>query len=487
MKHVISINDFRKEEIFDQILVGCESWVEHAKDRKISNCPEKKATFAFFEPSTRTRGSYMEAARLLGWSSDVIIGEEATALSKKESMANAGRMLAIQGADVLVMRTKIEGAQRFIAEILEEENFETSVQNGGDGTNQHPTQTFLDLLTIRRFQGRLDDLKIGFMGDLKYGRTVHSLLCALAHRENISITLVSPPETALPKQYKNLFPGEITESESLEPLCDCDIIYLTRIQEERFTLDPMALQRISEKYRIDKKILKTLKQGVMIMHPMPYVTEITPDIRREKQIIIDKQAWCGIPTRMYTLNEGYKNRKEISLPQINQESKIDTILELSLEEYFKRKSATQTVNRYFMPITNGTVIDHIPQGLGLKIRGFLLGSGGSIKGVKHTIEDVPSKKHQVKDVLVLENSFLPNELMAIISSFAPMVTFNIVGNENFQKVKIKAPSIITGIGKCPIKNCITNNDPEANTKFTHSNSNLKCHYCEKEFDREEVI
>src|SRR3989339_232366 len=295
-------------------------------------------------------------------------------------MANTVRMFAAQGADVLVMRTKIEGAQRFAAEILEADDWNTSVQNGGDGTNQHPTQTFLDLLTISEKVGRLDNFKIGFFGDLKYGRTVHSLLCALAHQKNISLKLASAPETVLQNRYKK------------------------------------------------------------------------------------------------TLN----NEK--------QKSEFEIITKMKLDKYMEERKSKKTVHKYFMPINNGTVIDHIPRGLGIKIREFLINKKlvGDI-GVKHIIEDVPSKKQRLKNVLVLEDIFIPKETIAAISSFAPTITFNIIKNNIFQKIKIKNPSMISGIGRCPNENCITNHDGEASSKFTHHNDNLYCYYCEKEFEQREII
>ena len=135
MKHIISINDLTANEIFNEILPKCKEKINFVKKRIPKKfAPQKKVIFAFFEPSTRTRGSYVEASRLLGWEKDMILSKEATSLSKKESIANTSRMLAIQGADVLVMRTKIEGAQKFAAEILDRD-YNVSVQNAGDGKN----------------------------------------------------------------------------------------------------------------------------------------------------------------------------------------------------------------------------------------------------------------------------------------------------------------------------------------------------------------
>lgn len=487
MKHVISINDFTKKEIFNEILPGCRSMIAKAKKRRPPRFqPEKKAIFAFFEPSTRTRGSYLEASRLLGWQNAEIIGSEATSLTKKESIANTVRMFAAQGADVLVMRTKIEGAQRFSAEVLESEGYETSVQNGGDGTNQHPTQTFLDLLTISEKLGRMDNFKIGFFGDLKYGRTVHSLLCALAHRKNISLSLVSAPETALQEQYKKPF-KKVREGDSIEMLSDCDVIYGSRLQEERFTGDPVALNRTRDKFKITSDILETYKKNVLIMHPMPYVQEFPPDIRKDVRIIIDLQAWHGIPTRMYLLSEGYKNRKKRTMPIVEKGGQFKTIKKITLKKYMEERKKKKTVNRYFLPITNGTVIDHIPHGLGLKIREFLASKHILADGVKHTIEDVGSKKQKAKDVLVLEDIFIPANIIDTVASFAPGVTFNVISKNKFKKVKVETSATTSGIGQCPNDNCITNHDGEAATKFIHTADGLRCHYCEKDFEQKEVI
>jgi len=487
MKHCISINDFSKKEIYNEIIPGCRAVIAAARKRKpIRYQPEKKAIFAFFEPSTRTRGSYLEASRLLGWANAEILGAEATSLTKKESIANTVRMFAAQGADVLVMRTKIEGAQRFAAEILDGEGYEVSVQNGGDGTNQHPSQTFLDLLTISEKLGRLDNFKIGFFGDLKYGRTVHSLLCALAHQKNISLTLFSAPETALQTQYKNLF-SNVKEVNSMDRLGDCDLIYGSRLQEERFTGDPVALNRAREKFRITADILDSFKKNVLIMHPMPYVQEFEPRIRKDVRLIIDLEAWHGIPTRMFLLAEGYRNRKAKILPITKKDAEFKIIKELPLKEYLEKRKKKKTASRYFLPITNGTVIDHIPHGLGLKIREFLSAKDVLVKGVKHTIEDVSSKKCKLKDVLVLENIFIPDPLVGTIASFAPDTTFNVIKDETFRKIKVKTPDKTTGIGVCPNQNCITNHDPEAAARFIHIEKGLRCYYCEKDFTQKEVI
>ena len=493
MRHIISIRDFTRDEIFEGIIPGCRNQIATARKRQSGGeswplLMGRKVTLLFLEPSIRTRGSYAEATDLLGWRCKEIIGAEATSLAKKESLANTARMLAGQGAHVLVIRTKIEGAQRFIAEILEKEGRPISIQNGGDGTNQHPTQTFLDLLTISEKLGRLDNFKIGFFGDLKYGRTVHSLICALALRKNISLTLVSDPETTLPGHYKKLFP-QAEEGDDLKSLANCDIIYGSRLQEERFTGDPMALERAKSKFRLTASILGQFRGEVLIMHPMPYVNEFAPEIRHDPRLIIDEQAWFGVPTRMYLLETGFKNRNEkTALSAEIQASNTQIVRDIPFEEYLRERNGGTKQHEFFRPVDSGTVIDHIPQGLGLAIREYLVKQKLIGSGARHLIEDVPSRKYGLKDVLVLSGSFISAESMGVISSLAPQITFNCVRDRRFQKIKMETPAIIQGIGRCPNPNCITNNDPEANAKFVNQgDGQLGCWYCERDLSPTEIF
>lgn len=484
-KNFISINDFSKKQIFEEILPQCEGRIEFVKSREIiQRKNDAKVTFAFFEPSTRTLGSYYEASQLLGFRSDKVVGEDFTSIKKKESMANTARMYANQNADVIVIRTKIEGAPRFISEILEEEGYNVSVQNGGDGTNQHPTQTFLDLLTIKKHLGRLEKFKIGFFGDLKYGRTIHSLLCALSHQKNVSVVLASDPETALQDQYKSLF-RDVQIGDSLETLVDCDLNYGGRLQEERFAGDPIALQRARGRFKITRKVLDDWKKDVIIMHPLPYTVEITPEVRRDKRIIVDDQAWCGLPTRVHLLQDGYTSRICKAVKN-GERGKLKILKQVTLSKYLEQRSEKKAY-QYFVPIQNGIVIDHIPNGLGLKIRGFISSFLGG-KYVRHLIEDVDSgKMGGCKDVIVVEGGFLTKEQMISVCSLNPTITINDIREGVFAKFKIDTPSVVSGIGRCPNQNCITNNDPEAKYKFSSIGGGVKCVYCEKHFTTEEVL
>jgi len=496
MKHIISINDFKKEEI-DRIVEGGREMIPYAQ-KKITppaamSKGRPKVCLLFLEPSTRTMGSYEEAARLLGWSTRIVAGPETTSLMKKESFANTVRMFVTQGAEILVIRSKEEGAARFAAEILEKSGFNNvSIQNGGDGANQHPSQTFLDRLTISQTLGRLKNFTFGFLGDLKYSRTVHSLLSSFTPEDGIRFKLVSCLETKLPPRYKRNL--NISESESLDYLKDCDIVYATRIQEERFS-DPMELERVKGRYRITKGILDSWKREVKIMHPMPYMDEISPEIRSDSRVIIDKQAWYGIPTRMNLLLWSNQHRLEETPISKTLELKKEIIRETRIDEYLTSRKKEE---KYFRPIRNGTVLDHLYPGTGDKIKKCLkLSKIFKENSVVHSIEGVPSQKLGIKDILILENIFIPEYLFGLISFIAPKATFNILKDNKIIKIKVGIPEEIFGVNfllRCPNNLCITNYDPEAETKFkilkfseNEQEFLLRCNYCEREFSREEIV
>lgn len=496
MKHIISINDFEKEEI-DEIVNGGAKMIPYVNKKTFpseANLKDKpKVCLLFLEPSTRTLGSYEEATRLLGWPIKIISGIETTSLIKKESFANTIRMLVIQGAEILIIRSREEGAARFAAEILEKSGFyNVSVQNAGDGANQHPSQTFLDRLTIFQTLGRLKNFTFGFVGDLKYSRVVHSLISSFTPEDKVQFKLVSCQETKLPPQYKKGL--DILESESLESLKDCDIVYVTRIQEERFS-DPLELKRVRGRYKITKDVLDSWKKDVKIMHPMPYVDEISAEVRSDPRLIIDKQAWYGIPIRMNLLLWSNKHRFEKEIVQTVPEVKKEIIKEAEIDQYLASRKKEE---KYFKPIRSGTVLDHLPVGTADKIKRCLQASKVFQKNsVIHTIENVPSQKMGIKDVLVLENVFIPEILFGLIIFIAPQVTFNILKDNKIKKIKIEPPREILGANslvRCPNNLCITNYDPEAKTRFKILKFNqaqkeflLRCNYCERVFTQEEVV
>jgi aspartate carbamoyltransferase catalytic subunit len=247
----------------------------------------------FFEPSTRTRLSFVSAMERLGGQVLGFEGTETTSVTKGETLFDTIKMVE-QYADIIVQRHSIEGAARLAADASA-----VPVINAGDGANQHPTQTLLDLYTIKKDKGKLDNLTVGFVGDLKYGRTVHSLCIALSHFK-VKLKFVAPDALQMPKYYledlkKKGIPFETTQD--LEKAAkDLDIIYMTRIQKERFP-DPVEYNRLKGCYQIDRSLLKHTKKDVRILHPLPRVDEISQDLDDTKNAAYFRQAGNGIPIR----------------------------------------------------------------------------------------------------------------------------------------------------------------------------------------------
>ena len=248
----------------------------------------------FFEPSTRTRLSFETAINRLG--AKVIGFSDATntSQSKGETLKDTIKMVN-NYVDMIVMRHPLEGSSRYASEVAD-----VPVVNAGDGANQHPSQTLLDLYSILQTQGTLEGLTINMVGDLKYGRTTHSLLQAMSHF-NTKFIFTAPEELKMPKEYKQFLDSkgiEYIETTSIdEYLNDCDILYMTRVQQERFT-DPMEYERVKDVYTLSAGMLTDVKQNMKILHPLPRVTEITQDVDETPYAYYFKQAENGLYVRM---------------------------------------------------------------------------------------------------------------------------------------------------------------------------------------------
>jgi len=286
---IISINDFSKEGLLQILKV-----VSHMEQKpKHSLLKGKILAALFFEPSTRTRLSFISAMEQL--SGDVIGFSAAnmTSIQKGESLWDTIKMTE-QYADVIVIRHPLEGSARLAAEASE-----IPVINGGDGSNQHPTQTMLDLYTIQKTKGKLENLHVGFVGDLKYGRTVHSLVIALAHF-NPTFYFIAPDELQIPESYLDeLFHKKVKyykTSDLTRFSKELDILYVTRIQKERFP-DPLEYEKFRGVYRIDEAFLQHVKKELKIMHPLPRVDEIDKSVDNTEHAAYFGQAANGIPVR----------------------------------------------------------------------------------------------------------------------------------------------------------------------------------------------
>jgi aspartate carbamoyltransferase catalytic subunit len=289
-RDIVSIKDFTREEI-DHILKTSAAMEPIAK--KGSNMLSGKilATL-FFEPSTRTRLSFEAAMNKLGGTTIGFAEPKVAAIKKGENLADTIRVVE-NYADVLVLRHPLEGAARLAAEFSD-----VPVINAGSGAEEHPTQALLDLYTILKEKGTIDGLNITLMGDLRYGRTVHSLAYALS-LYNVKLFLVSPQLLRMRREVSDAIKQriDIVEGSMVEEvLPETDVLYVTRIQEERFP-DPAEYAKVSGTYRIDVNTLKGAKDDLIIMHPLPRVDEIAHEVDDTPYARYFQQVWNGIVTR----------------------------------------------------------------------------------------------------------------------------------------------------------------------------------------------
>lgn len=289
-KSLISISDFTREEILHVL----ETAREFEKDRVQNFLTGKVIGSLFFEPSTRTRLSFETAVNRLG--ARVIGFSDATntSVSKGETLKDTIKMVS-NYVDMIIMRHPLEGSSRYASEVAS-----VPVVNAGDGANQHPSQTLLDLYSILQTQGRLEGLTINMVGDLKYGRTTHSLLQAMSHF-NPTFIFTSPDELKMPAEYKTFLDERgipYRETSSLEDgLNNCDILYMTRVQQERFT-DPMEYEKVKDVYQLSARMLGGVRENMKILHPLPRVGEICEDVDDTPYAYYFKQAENGLYVRM---------------------------------------------------------------------------------------------------------------------------------------------------------------------------------------------
>lgn len=292
--HIVSVRDFCREDI-EHVLDLAETMIPIARGEKASGLMDGKimATL-FFEPSTRTRLSFESAMLRLGGRVLGFAEPGGTSAKKGETLADTIRMASAY-SDVIILRHPQEGAARLASKFSD-----VPVINGGDGAGQHPTQTLLDLLTIRKETGKIDGRKVALVGDLKYGRTVHSLTYALA-KFDTELTFVAPPTLQMPSEVEELakqMGAKTSKTDDVEDVIgDADVIYVTRIQKERFP-DEAEYQKVAGCYTIDQELLEKAKKSAIVMHPLPRVKEISSDVDSTSYAAYFKQAFYGVPTRM---------------------------------------------------------------------------------------------------------------------------------------------------------------------------------------------
>ena len=292
-KNLVSITDFSKEQYLRILEIAAD--FEKNPNQKLLT--DHVVASLFFEPSTRTRLSFETAANRLGARVIGFSDSGSTRVKKGETLKDT--IIMVSGyADIIVMRHPREGAARWASEVSS-----VPVINAGDGANQHPTQCLLDMYSIMQTQGTLDNLNIAFVGDLKYGRTVHSLVQAMCNF-NATFHLVSPNELKLPSSSKmhiknsNLSYHQYTELADVMPIAN--IIYMTRIQQERFS-DPLEYEKVKNSYILNKAMLEGCKPNMRILHPLPRVNEISEDVDETPQAFYFKQAENGVYVRQALL------------------------------------------------------------------------------------------------------------------------------------------------------------------------------------------
>ena len=293
IRNLINITDLTVEEIDQLIEVADDIVANHSAYENI--CAHKKLATLFFEPSTRTRLSFEAAMLELGGSVLGFSAAGSSSAAKGESVSDTIQTVGCY-ADIIAMRHPKEGAP-----IVAAQRTTVPIINGGDGGHFHPTQTLTDLLTIKRKKGRLSDMTIGLCGDLKFGRTVHSLIEAMLRYENVRFVLISPQELQIPdyvKEKMDAAGAEWKEVESLEEsMPELDILYMTRVQRERFFNEEDYI-RLKDSYILNLEKLQNAKEDLTIMHPLPRVNEISVEVDDDPRACYFFQALCGKHIRM---------------------------------------------------------------------------------------------------------------------------------------------------------------------------------------------
>lgn len=294
MRHLMSPLDFSVEEL-DKLL-DLANDIEAHPEKYAHKCDGKKLATCFYEPSTRTRLSFEAAMLNLGGSVLGFHSADSSSASKGESVSDTIRVISCY-ADICAMRHPKEGAP-----LVASEKSRIPVINAGDGGHQHPTQTLADLLTIRSIKGRLNNITIGFCGDLKFGRTVHSLINALIRYDNVKIVLISPEELKVPDYVRddvlranNI---EFKEVEKLEyAMGELDVLYMTRVQKERF-FNEEDYVRLKDFYILTKEKMELAKDDMIVLHPLPRVNEISVDVDDDPRACYFRQAQYAVYVRM---------------------------------------------------------------------------------------------------------------------------------------------------------------------------------------------
>lgn len=294
-RSLVSITDYSQDEMLQILDLAAEFEKKPNQDILRGHV----VATLFFEPSTRTRLSFESAVNRLGGRIIGFSDSSSSSVSKGETLKDT--ILTVSNySDLIVMRHPLEGSAKYASEVAP-----VPIINAGDGAHQHPTQTLLDMYSIRKTQGRLNNIKICMIGDLKYGRTVHSLLIALSNFNPI-FTFIAPEELKMPEEYKILLDSKGIEYYEYKDLADnmdeADIVYMTRVQKERFS-DPLEYEKVKNVYILRNSMLANTKPTMKILHPLPRVNEINYDVDPNPKAYYFQQAQNGVYTRMAIISK----------------------------------------------------------------------------------------------------------------------------------------------------------------------------------------
>jgi len=501
VKHVIGMEDFDHKttemivngavEIARRMRGGYKWW-----DDPIQR--QKKAAIISAEGSTRTIGSTDRAGEILGWNRRIIALGDTSLAKKRETWEHSAMTWRIQGATTLALRTTTEGVQKWIAECFDSNNFDTSMINMGDGWARHPTQAFLDLVTIMLLKERLGNITIGFIGDALRGRVIHSLLEGLRHWTGISVICVSPKNLRLPKHYQRML-SSYEETEDPSALANCDVVYVLRTQQERPLEGAPPDQNGYQNFRLTQEVMQMLRKDAIVMHAQPVdgvEQELVHEIEHDPRVVMWQQNENGIYTRMYLMEMCWDNRHlaDYHLPKNNIE--VQETFSEPLETSLKRQKDKHCDR--FVPIENiGVAIDHITAGMGRSL-GDMLENQSKISGTMDVFEKVasPNKPESVKDVIIIRGQLLDDDALGMIISLDPNATINPISEGKHRKLFVVPSSrIIRGIGKCQNSDaCITRmpGQPGIKPRFVLTNNNgdptmAMCEYCRREYPLKQVL
>ena len=484
LKDLISMRDLTRQDI-EHLIVKAHA---RKKDRSLPEIRRGKIASLFFENSTRTRVSSEIAALNLGYEITGFSGTEGTSVKKGEPLLDTVRMFSGYGSKLVFIRHNLAGATRFVADHLP-----VSIVNAGDGSNGHPTQTLLDLFTIQEKHGTIDGLTIAMVGDLKYGRTVHSLLQALEHFQ-VRVILLSPPQLAMPawrvQEFRQNTGRPVEFASTLqEVMPKIDVLYVTRIQRERFPTGiegEIEFTKVSGSFLITPATIAGCRNNMSILHPLPRDKnniEIDPAIDLTPNCHYFDQAENGLYMReaiIEALLSRQLQGKEQPLPRGN--------------EYFQEESivhGSKMGDKLVYRLDEGILIDHIDQGKGHYVHQLL--RLGTINDHEIVVcSNIRSKKTGRKDVLAIHNYTLTPEDLYKVALVSPNSTINYIKNKQvIKKGKAKLPHILEKHIICNNQLCISRKEHQehASSKFYVEAGNpwrLRCHYCEQVQNREEI-